>query len=209
MGATVPVTQPLLSDYSATIDWLRIEQWHQDLMAGRLERIRAVFAANGLGTLELVRSPDPALLHAKANRFLLDYWQAECGEARLPPVAAVDPVRLAPALGRILVVEPVDQGADFRYRLFGSLIASFAGVEMTGKLLSAHPVGPEMVCFGIALYRVMMVRPEPVLTVFLPAIANYTRWERLVLPFAGKDGSVRRFVVGNVPFGHDGREPHG
>jgi hypothetical protein len=204
------VTESLLLDPAVSTDWLRIERWHQDLLAGRLERIRAVFAANGLGAADMVRSPEPALLQSPANRFLLDYWRGEHGaDGSLPPVSAVDPVRLAPALGRLLVVEPVDGGADFRYRLYGSITAAFVNLEMTGKLLSNHPVGPEMVCFGIALYRALMDRPEAVLTTFLPAVANYARWERLVLPFIGKDGSVRRFIVGNVPFAADGRELQG
>ena len=202
--------ESLLLAPSASTDWLRIERWHQDLLAGRLERIRAVFAANGLGGAELTRSPQPAMLLAPANRFLLEYWLSERGaDGSLPPVSAVDPVRLAPVLGRLLVVEPVDGGADFRYRLYGSVTAAFVNLEMTGKLLSNHPVGPEMVCFGIALYRALMDRPEPVLTVFTPVIANYARWERLVVPFIGKDGTVRRFVVGNIPFGPDGRELQG
>jgi len=204
------VTETLLADSAVSVDWLRVETWHQDMMAGRLERIRATFQANGLGGFDFARSPDPAELQAPSNRFLLEYWQSERGaDGSLPLVGAVDPVRLAPVLGRLLVVEPVDGGADFRYRLYGSLTASFVNLEMTGKLLSAHPVGPEMVCFGMALYRALMERPEPVLTTFIPAIANYARWERLALPFLGKDGSVRRFVVGNVPFGADGRELQG
>ncbi len=204
------MSQSLLSDIAVPTDWLRIEQWHQDLMAGRLERIRAVFAANGLGGFEFAHSPTPAMLQAPANRFLLDYWLAQHGaDGSLPPVSAVDPIQLVPALGRLLVVEPVDGGTDFRYRLFGSKIAAFINAEMTGKLLTDHPVGPEMICFGIALYRALMERPAPVLTTFVPAIAEYARWERLALPFIGKDGTVRRFVVGNVPFGEDGRELQG
>ncbi len=201
------MTESLLLDPAASTDWLRVERWHQDLLAGKLERIRAVFAANGLGGFEFTRSPVPEMLQAPANRFLLEYWLGQCGaDGSLPPVGAVDPIQLAPALGRLLVVEPVDGGADFRYRLFGSKIASFINAEMTGKLLSHHPVGPEMICFGIALYRTLMERPAPVLTTFVPVIANYARWERLALPFIGKDGTVRRFVVGNIPFGLDGRE---
>jgi hypothetical protein len=204
------VTQSLLRDIAVSTDWLRVEQWHQDLLAGRLERIRAVFAAAGQGGFDFARSPEPAMLQAPSNRFLLEYWLAERGaDGSLPPVSAVDPVRLAPVLGRLLVVEPVDGGADFRYRLYGSRTAAFVNFEMTGKLVSDHPAGPEIVCFGMALYRTLMERPEPVLTIFHPVIANYARWERLALPFIGKDGMIRRFVVGNVPFGADGRELQG
>ena len=201
------MTQSLLSELTSAPDWLLIEQWHQDLMADRLLRIRGAFAAAGLGDLMVTRSPAPSAPKAASNRFLLNYWHSQCGGG-LPPIAAIDPVRLAPALGRILVVEPVDHGADFRYRLFGTEIAAVSGIELTGKLVSEHPQGPEVVCLGIALYRAMMERPEPVLTVSIPYFAGFSRWERMVLPFTGRDGRVGRFVVGNVAFDRDGRELH-
>jgi len=190
------------------IDWALVELWRQDLAQDRLERIRAAFLAGKIGGLDVVRSPAPAALRATANRFLLEYWLAHRRGA-MPPVSAIDPVRLAPALGRILIVEPVEQGADFRYRLFGTDVAAVSGIEMTGKLLSAHPMPVELVSFGLALYRNLLARPEPVQTVNLPPTKLYSSWERIVLPFAGADGAVTRFLVGNTGFDQDGRELHG
>ncbi|MGB8843875.1 MAG: PAS domain-containing protein [Aliidongia sp.] len=124
----------------------------------------------------------------------------------MPPITAIDPIKLRPALGRILIIEPVDQGRDFRYRLFGTHIAAVSGYDMTGKLLSVHPMPLEVICFAFALYRNLLARPEPVMTVNTPPSAPFSRWERLVLPFGGADGEVVRFVVGNVGFDREGRE---
>jgi hypothetical protein len=200
--------QPLMSTLATPIDWARVELWSQDLAQDRLEGIRAAFLAGKVGGLEVMRSPAPSDLQATANRFLLEYWLAERRGA-LPPVSAVDPVRLAPALGRILLVEPVEHGADFRYRLFGTDVAAVSGFEMTGRLLSDHPLPLELVSFGLALYRNLMERPEPVKTVNLPPTTLYSSWERIVLPFAGANGEVARFLVGNTGFDQDGRELHG
>jgi|HubBroStandDraft_1064217.scaffolds.fasta_scaffold00163_5 hypothetical protein len=197
--------RPLPSLRAAPIDWPRVERWEQDLAADRLDRIRTGFAAGGIGGLELARSPEPAALQGTANRFLLEYWLAE-QQGAMPPASAIDPIRMRPALGRILIVEPIEQGWDFRYRLFGTLVAAVSGYDMTGKLLSAHPLAPEMVCFAFALYRGLLVRPEPVMTMNVPPMAHFARWERIVLPFAGPGGEVTRFVVGNVGFDRDGRE---
>jgi PAS domain len=200
--------QPLPSPNAAPIDWQRVALWHQDLVADRLDRIRAAFEAASLGRLEMIRSPVPSAPQAASNRFLLADWHAQRRGA-VPPISAIDPVRLAPALGRILIVEPVEAGRDFRYRLFGSDLAALSGIEMTGKLLSAHPTAPEHVCFALAAYRMLQARPEPVLTVFEPPIAGYARWERIILPFAGPEGAVMRFMVGNVGFDRHGQEMHG
>jgi hypothetical protein len=199
------VIQPLQNAYLGVADRVPVEQWQEDLLADRLGRIRSILAANGLGTLDVVRSPAPSVPNAATNRFLLEYWLSERGDA-LPPVSAVDPVRLGPALGRIVVVEPVARGEDFRYRLFGTDVAAVAGYDMTGKMLSAHPLAPELAGLVMALYRVMMQRPEAVLTVNHPRFTGQVSWERIVLPFAGPDGAVKRFVVGHAAFGADGRE---
>jgi hypothetical protein len=182
-----------------------IDLWQQDLLAGRLGRIRAAFAAAGLGGYEVIRSPAPAMLQSATNRFLLNYWLDERGDS-FPPVAAVDPVRLGPALGRIMIVEPVDQGADFRYRLYGTNIAAVSGFELTGKLLSTHPIAPELAGAAMAMYRSIMQRPEAVLTVNLPRFAAFSRWERIMLPFTGSDGALKRIVVGNAAFDSKSQE---
>jgi hypothetical protein len=197
--------RPCASTDPASVDWSRVERWQQDLAANRLERIRTGFVAAGLGVLDVTRSPSPAALNGTPNRFLLEYWHAQrCGQ--LPPITVIDPIKLRPALGRILIIEPVDQGRDFRYRLFGTHIAAVSGFDMTGKLLSVHPMPLEVICFAFALYRNLLTRPEPVMTVNTPPSAPFSRWERLVLPFGGADGEVVRFVVGNVGFDREGRE---
>jgi hypothetical protein len=201
--------QPMSSQVAGTVDWARIEAWRQDLEAGELDRIRAAFGPVGLGGLEVVRSPPPAALRAQANRFLLEDWLAQRKGAMMPMIGAIDPIRWLPALGAILLVEPIDRGRDFRYRLYGSDVVAVSGYEMTGKPMTAHAVPAELICFGIALYRTVLQRPEAVMTVNRPTLAAFSCWERIVLPFADATGAVVRFAVGNVGFGQDGRELHG
>jgi len=70
-------------------------------------------------------------------RRLLSYWQ-EAKHGRLyPGRAAVDPLKLKDLLGRLVLVDAVDQGAGqpprFRYRLFGTGYTFYHGRDMTGK----------------------------------------------------------------------------
>jgi hypothetical protein len=190
------------------LDWIRVGRWQQDLAIGRVDRIRTSFAMAGLGGVDLAHSPDQATLKGVANRFLLEYWLA-AGQGGLPRIGVIDPIRLRPALGRVLILEPVEDGRDFRYRLFGTRIAAMSGVDLTGKLASDDPQAPAQVCLTLALCGSQLLRPEPTLVVNTQPLNRYARWERLLLPFAGADGKVARVVIGVVGFGRDGHELHG
>lgn len=50
--------------------------------------------------------------------------------------ASFDMFDLRPWFGNIMILDPVDGGADFRYRMYGSDIAAFSGFDMTGKRVS-------------------------------------------------------------------------
>lgn len=73
---------------------------------------------------------------------LLAFWRAAANGRTYPGRAAIDPLQLKDLLGRLVLVEAVDQGlptADpsrpvrFRYRLFGTGYTFYHGRDMTGK----------------------------------------------------------------------------
>lgn len=186
-------------------DPARRERWAAALLEGRLEEIAAAFAADSTEPPSVLWNPEKRHFLGQALGFLLDHWRALRGEAPAPPMAALDPVDLRPALGYVLLVDPVDRGADFRYRLYGSLIATVSGADMTGKLVSQHHASAHVVDFSFAGYLAVYRRPEPLYTLRHPARAVHTRsWERLVLPLLDERGKVGRFLVGNVPTDHLG-----
>src|SRR5690242_5495456 len=113
---------------------------------------------------------------------------------------------MRPALGYIMLLDLVDGGRDFRYRLYGSIITAVSGVEMTGKLVSSHPASPYVVEFALAAYRATLARGVPLLTEHGPPTSvNTHEWHRLVLPLAGDDGAISRFLVGNLPIARNGQ----
>src|SRR5260370_1292126 len=59
--------------------------------------------------------------------FLPAYWQALAETGELPHLKQIDPIALRPALGYVMLLDPVKGGGDFRYRLYGSQIASVSG----------------------------------------------------------------------------------
>ena len=117
----------------------------------------------------------------------------------------MDPLDLRPALGYVMLLDTVEGGQDFRYRLFGSLIARVSDFDMTGKLLSAHPTSAYVAEFSLAVGRAALRRREPIYTVRRPVGAQDTNlWERLVLPLVDDNDHVTRLMVVATPLDREG-----
>jgi len=150
----------------------------------------------------IVWDPQEDDLHHDELRFLLRWWhRLAAAHGGLPPASLkLDPLALRPALGHLATLQPEAGGADFRFRLYGSIIAERTGFDMTGKLASAMPSAPDAVAFLTATYRAVSRERTPLYSEHTPwSGQSVTRWFRLLLPFVGDDGAVERIVVGNLP----------
>ena len=168
--------------------------------------ITTVFTRNGAQPPEFVWNPaiDPST--AEPLRFLTAYWHGIASKDALPHLKRIDPVELRPALGYVMLLDAADDGRDFRYRLYGSIIASVSGFDMTGKLLSEHPASRYVIEFGIATCRAALQRREPIYTARAPVGAvQTTSWQRLALPLVDDSGAVVRLLAGTAPIARDGR----
>jgi hypothetical protein len=70
---------------------------------------------------------------------LLDLWHAKRGDRPMPARADFDVFELKDWLGNLMLVEVLDGAREFRYRLYGSVLASYYGRDLTGKLTGALP----------------------------------------------------------------------
>jgi hypothetical protein len=175
-------------------------------MAGDIAPIAAVFADHGAPAPEFVWDPAVGQASAEALCFLTSYWRGIAAEGQLPHLRQIDPTELRPALGYVMLLDAVDEGRDFRYRLYGSIIASISGFDMTGKLLSEHPSSPYTIEFSIATNRAVLRRRRPIYTVRSPVGAEQTMsWQRVVLPLVDDSGTVVRLLAGTAPIARDGR----
>jgi hypothetical protein len=117
----------------------------------------------------------------------------------------IDPFGMRRALGYVMLVDAVDQGHDFRYRLYGSSLASISDCDMTGRLLSTHVSSDYIREFSLAVYRASMKRREPAFVEFAPAGALLTaKWQRIALPLVDESGAIVRFVSGAAPIDRNG-----
>jgi len=188
-----------------SIDPDRIERWKTLLHDGHVAEMQGVFAAHGARGPSIRWRPAIEHLRQKPMQFVLDLWN-RAAAGGVPTTRFVDPVQFAPALGYLLLVDVLDGGQDFAYRLFGTYITAVSGFDMTRKKLSEHPASPYIREFSMALYRAAMCRREPVWSHYGPAMAMSTAaWERIVLPLVDDKDAVCRFLVATVPIGLDGR----
>lgn len=151
---------------------------------GTSPSLRLGISAGELGNAKLLR------LHA--------YWQSlRCGGA--PSYRELDPLHLKFALGNIMLAEPIAGGADFRYRVGATVVATVLGVELTGKTLSACFPPPERT-FCLACYQETLERGAALYTFHAPPPdVPIASWERLLLPLFDDDGAVVRVLAGIIP----------
>jgi hypothetical protein len=137
---------------------------------------------------------------------LYDAWQEMRGSRPFPSRRDIDPIRLKFILGRLILVDVIDDGADFRVRLHGSDLANRVGFDMTGQLLSAHPQSD---------YRKAVAeRFQNVIADRLPHHYRHDRvlggrrhrYDALVLPLSEDGDNINMLLVGQV-FARPVRDP--
>lgn len=65
-----------------------------------------------------------------------DHWCDRCGGSSIPDRADLQIEGLAPWFGHVIIMDVVDGGADFRYRLIGTRITEFLGRDYTGHTVT-------------------------------------------------------------------------
>ncbi|MBI1777868.1 MAG: PAS domain-containing protein [Proteobacteria bacterium] len=204
-----PQREPSRTADPRALDWERIENWTASVVEEDLLAIGKVFMAAGADQPEVVWNPAARDLDAPPLSFLLRRWSS-LADGGLPHLRQIDPVELRPALGYIMLLDAIDGGRDFRYRLYGSKIAHISNLDMTGRLLSEHPASAYVAEFGIAVYRAALIRRAPVYSTRRPTMAEFTaRWQRLALPLVDDSGAVVRILAATVAIGGDGNMIHG
>jgi len=188
------------------IDWSTAAEWTTCIIEEYLDPIGDAFRRAGAQGPELVWNPAPPDVSTPPLAALLEYWTGLQQAEALPLADRIDPLGMRRALGYVMLVDTVDDGRDFRYRLYGSSVAAVSGFDMTGRLLSEHGASPYLVEFSLALYRAAMQRRQSVFCHYAPSGTQMTaQWHRLALPLTDGSGAIIRLLAGTVPLGRDGR----
>ncbi len=190
-----------------SVDWGRVARWTAHLLDDDVTAVAADFESAYGTALTILWNPRPEDLRQEKLSFLLDYWAALGQGGALPQPERIDPLGMRPALGYVMLVDPVEEGRDFRYRLFGTELAAVTGLDLTGQLTSTTGWASDLVIeLGLATLRAAYVRKQPIYTVRTPRAATYTaEWHRLALPLFDDSGAVVRLLCGSVPISPKGR----
>jgi len=182
-----------------SLDQTAINAMRDGLLAGNPEPVAAPFLKLGLRAPVVTWDPQPEDLPTKQLPFLLRYWQSLRDANGCVAPGQIDPFALKPVLGHVLLIDVLEDGADFRYRLYGSEVARVAGFDMTGKRTSEMATGPLASGFYLAGYRALLVRRQPLFTWHeMPMQITINSWERIVLPLTDESGRIARLITCNI-----------
>jgi hypothetical protein len=133
-----------------------------------------------------------------ALRRLFEYWLQKREGNPFPQRRNLDPIEMKEWLGRLSLLDVVDGGADFRFRVHGSILAERIGFDMTGRLLSETP--HDLRAEAMAQYRETCRRAAPLLVVggwVLPQPSM--AYDRLVLPLWAEGPEVASLLSAVLP----------
>lgn len=141
-----------------------------------------------------------------ASRSLLafqDYWRSKCAGGDIPRRADIDPADIPWHLPRVFMVDVIDGGADYRYRLVGTLIVSTNERDLTGRRFSEfHAADPAGLAAARLGYDRVLASRGPVYmrgrTFWRP---NYslTPFECIYLPLRNDNDSID-IVFGEIDY---------
>jgi hypothetical protein len=151
--------------------------------------------AGGMPTYRGLQRAATTLKSYGELRALAGHWAGLARADRLPGRADLDPVALSRWLGNLILVQVVDGGADFRFRLYGSKVAESNHRDMTGLSVNALPATDVAIVAGG--YREALARRAPVYRghTIIDDGRTFT-WERVILPLASDGMTIDMLLVG-------------
>lgn len=139
---------------------------------------------------------DPKALEVAAQdaAALLEFWHARGDGQGVPAWSDFDVVGLRQWLGDINLIEAVDDGNDFFFRIYGTRLAEAMGFDMTGKRVSQLS-DRRLVGMSLTLYRTVLAQGAPQFMFHRAPTSTVQRyWLRLAMPVASRDGRVDRVL---------------
>lgn len=142
---------------------------------------------------------------------LLDYWTERRGDRPMPARKDIDPARLgAELLPWIAITEVVDNARRFRFRLCGTGLAEFAGLDLTGRYIDELNPNKAYAEYILGLYRQVVTARRPVYsqTRYTSAGGRARTTARLICPLSADGAAVDMCIAAQVsPEGRDDSLP--
>jgi hypothetical protein len=180
----------------------KLPELTERLVRGDLDPVARAFSRAYCDAPRFTWAPSEESLGTSVHGRALAIWSdlPRVGTETAPRLESFDIVSFRGMMGSLMLLQPVSDGGDFLYRVYGTDIARFVGVELTGKRLSETTLPAFAKAFFQVTYGAVLRRPEPLLTRHVaPTGFIMATWDRLILPFLDANGAVARFLVVNEP----------
>lgn len=130
---------------------------------------------------------------------LFNFWSGQIGDGELPKSTSFDPISVRKAMGYINVIEPINSGEDFLYRLFGTYVSESFRKKFDGKSMSVLP--SDFKDNAVWQTRTVYEKRKALYSEHIAPVevSAYLQWSRLVTPWVDDAGNVDRIISCNVP----------
>jgi hypothetical protein len=136
---------------------------------------------------------------------LYDYWCDKRGDRAMPSRSDIDPVEMRPLLPHLMLLDVVDGGRDFRYRLVGTEIERNFGPPLTGRLIGDVLSG-DYLAYILALHRRVLAEAAPAYAENsfndersgYAIVAPHKRAYRLSMPLSKTGDAIDMLLCGQV-----------
>lgn len=146
---------------------------------------------------------DPADDESQLLGFVRNYWQNRRGSAAMPRRTDIVPSDMRAHLRHILIVDVIDGGKDFHYRLVGTELQRYFAGNPSGKTMSEAlaAFGPSTVSRTIGTYRTVVERRAPLRVRGSGLIYNQKAktFDALLTPLSD-DGQAPNMIFGTFLF---------
>ena len=151
-----------------------------------------------LSDLEILDRPNDQSIQA-----LHDYWIEKKGAGSMLLRGSIDPLEIKSHLPLLFMLDVLEGGQDFSYRLIGTTTATMSGRDVTGATFgSLYAVRPGVMATLRSLFRPVIVERRPVFAsgrVFWRPERDFRRFEGGYFPISG-NGTEIDIILGEVQF---------
>jgi hypothetical protein len=148
---------------------------------------------------------DPIEIKDPTLNAVFSYWDAKRGSRRMPSRSDINPVEMREHLGWIMMVEVLDDMADFRYRLIGTKVTRYFVENATGRT-----VGDAFERFGAGAVKGIQAVYRKVARDRIPVRAHgdanwlisedadakdYPHFDSLMLPLSDDDETCNMLMI--------------
>jgi len=147
-----------------------------------------------------MRADPKEVIGDKRMLALYQYWGSKRAGRPMPARADIDPTEIPTLLPFILLIDVIDGGADFRYRLVGTDIVRWVGNDLTGRTFTEVLPAGNYAAYIAGLVRDTIGRRSPLYSEggFVVDGRVDRQVRRLVLPLSADGTTVNMVLCGQT-----------